>query len=316
MFSSSIHNLPTINDFESAHELFTKTPKPVTRKGQWNDNQRPLKDTRAHHYRLEQGRGGEYYDVVLCSTAMARFYAPTPDGRRVMYTSHGSNMSKQFMRSVTRHSTLMHMDTTDGRTVAVPVPTKDCIHEDGREFSASLWFDNSPHKRLVTEQSAHTPMYTHKVGKSDKETREHIKALCEPYITLACLRLPEFASNTGIDQDLLIPFKGGVEVAYAQLEAIRLIANGGVVPQDRINEFMWLAEKVYDYEATKVSAKLRGFHGDDYIAQHVTEKVLADGLWRVIVRETPQLRRKSEAAPLPQFMNIRDFPRTTATPFA
>ena len=96
MFSSSIHNLPTINDFESAHEWFTKTPKPVTRKGQWNDNQRPLKDTRSWHYRIEQGRGGDYYDVMLYTTAMARFYAPTPDGRRVMYTAHNSNTSKQF----------------------------------------------------------------------------------------------------------------------------------------------------------------------------------------------------------------------------
>ena len=311
MFSSSIHNLPTINDFESAHEHFTQTPKPVTRKGQWNDNQRPLKDTRSHHYRIEQGRGGEYYDVMLYTTAMARFYAPTPDGRRVMYTSHGSNMSKQFMRCVTRHSTLMHMDTTDGRTVAVPVPAKDCIHEDGREFSASLWFDNSPHKRLVVEQSAHTPMYTHKVGKSDKETREHIKALCEPYITLACLRIHEWRRDEHVNEDLLRPFKGGVELLFGQREAVRRMTQGKPLSQEHINAFMRAVEYVYDYEATKLYYKAH-YNSE----QPVTEKVLADGLWRVIVRETYELRRKSEAVPLPQFMNIMDFPRTTATPFA
>lgn len=315
MFSSSIHNLPTINDFESAHEWFTQTPKPVTRKGQWNDNHRPLKDTRSWHYRIEQGRDGEFYDVMLYTTAMARFYKPTPDGRRVMYTSHGSNMSKQFMRSVTRHSNLLHMDTTDRQTVAVPVSYKDSIYEAGHGFSASLWFDNSPHKRLVVEQSAHTPMYTHKAGKSDKEKREHIKALCEPYITLACLRLPEFANNMGIDQDLLIPFRGGVGVDWAQRDAIRCMTQGNALGQDYINKFMGLAEKVYDYEATKLSFK-QGPHTGDDIAQHITEKVLADGLWRVIVRETRALQRKSEAVPLPQFMNIMDYPKTAATPFA
>jgi len=311
MFSSSIYNLPTINDFESAHEWFTQTPKPFTRKGQWNDNQRPLKDTRSWHYRIEQGRGGEYYDVMLYTTAMARFYAPTPDGRRVMYTSHNSNTSKQFMRNVTRHSTLMHMDTTDNQTVAVPVPAKDCIHEDGREFSASLWFDNSPRKRLVVEQSAHTPMYTHKVGKSDKETRNHIKALCEPYITLACMRMGDWRRIEFIDEDMLIPFRGGVDVTWAQRDALRCMTQGSALGQDYINAFMTLAEKVYDYEATKLYYKAE--HNSE---QPVTEKVLADGLWRVIVRETYALKRKSAAVPLPQFMNIMDFPRTTATPFA
>jgi hypothetical protein len=310
MFSST-QNLPTINDFESAHEHFTKTPKPVTRKGQWNDNQRPLKDTRSHHYRIEQGRGGEYYDVVLYTTAMARFYAPTPDGRRVMYTAHNSNTSKQFMRNVTRHSTLMHMDTTDNQTVAVPVSYKDSIYEDGHGFSASLWFDNSPHKRLVVEQSAHTPMYTHKVGKSDKETRNHIRALCEPYITLACLRMGDWRRMEYVDEDLLTPFRVGVGVTWAQRDAIRCMTQGNDLEQVSINTFMALAEKVYDYEATKL------YYKANYDSEKpVTEKVLADGLWRVIVRETYALQRKSEAVPLPQFMNIMNFPRTTATPFA
>lgn len=311
MFSSSIHHLPTINDFESAHEFFNKTPKPVTRNGQWLDNQRPLKDTRSHHYRIEQGRGGEYYDVVLYTTAMARFYAPTPDGRRVMYTAHNSNTSKQFMRNVTRHSTLMHMDTTDNQTVAVPVSYKDSIYEAGHGFSASLWFDNSPHKRLVVEQSAHTSMYTHKVGKSDKETRAHIKGLCEPYITLACLRMGDWRRMEYVNEDLLKPFKGGVEVGYVHRDAIRLMTRGEEVPQGHINNFMELAERVYDYEATKLYYKAE--HNSE---QPVTEKVLADGLWRVIVRETYELRRRSEAVALPQFMNILHFPRTTATPFA
>jgi len=310
MFSST-QNLPTINDFESAHEWFTKTPKPVTRKGQWNDNQRPLKDTRSWHYRIEQGRGGEYYDVVLYTTAMARFYAPTPDGRRVMYTAHNSNTSKQFMRNVTRHSTLMHMDTTDNQTVAVPVSYKDCIYEDGHGFSASLWFDNSPHKRLVVEQSAHTPMYTHKVGKSDKETRNHIKALCEPYITLACLRMGDWRRDEYVNQDLIEPFRGGVNTLFSEREAIRRMTEGKELGQEFINAFMKLAEKVYDYEATKL------YYKANYDSEKpVTEKVLADGLWRVIVRETYALKRKSAAWPLPQFMNIMAFPRTTATPFA
>lgn len=314
MFSSKIHRLPSIDNYEAAHKWFTKTPKPVTRNGQWNDNQRPLKDTRSHHYRIEQGRGGDYYDVMLYTTAMARFYAPTPDGRRVMYTSHSSNTSKQFMSYVTHHSTFMRMDTTDRQTVAVPVPAKDCISEDGHEFSASLWLDTQG--RIDVAQSAHTPMYTHKTGPSDKALAKQIRERFEPYITLACLRTHGWRRDAYVNADLLEPFKGGVEVGYVHRTAIQRITgspHGGTpeVTQGDINAFMELAERVYDYEATKLYYKAH-YNPE----QPVTEKVLADGLWRVIVRETPQLRRKSVAVPLPQFMNVTDFPRTTATPFA
>ena len=316
MFASSIHQLPTINDFESAHEMFTKTPKPVTRNGQWSDNQRPLKDKRSWHYRIEQGRGGEYYDLCLYHTAMARFYAPTPEGRRVMYASYDSNTSKQFMHNVTRHTSLMHMDTTEGHTVAVPIPTRTSIHDGDRDFSASLWFDNSPHKRLDVTQSAHTPMYTHRVGPDDKALVQQVRERCEPYITLACLRIGDWRRDEYINEDLLAPFQGGVAASLAQKRAIEQITGftrGGAseVTQGDINAFMELAERVYDYEATKLYYKAR------YDSEKpVTEKVLADGLWRVIVRETLQLRRKSAAVPLPQFMAVGKFPKTTATPFA
>jgi len=311
MFSSSIHHLPSVGSYASAHAIFTKTAKPFTRSGQWHDNQRPLKDTRSHHYRLEQGPDAEYYDVMLYRTAMARFYAPTPEGRREMYISHDSNMSKQFMRSVTHHSNFMTMRSTDLLEVAVPIPNMHTIHDKGTGFSASLWFD--PLNRLDVDKSAHTPMFTHRTNPADKALVQQVRERCEPYITLACMRLPEFASNMFINQELLVPFKGGVEVLFSGRMAIRRMTDGDEVGQEFINAFMTLAEKVYDYEATKLSFKQGALTGDD-IAQHVTEKVLADGLWRVIVRETPQLRRKSEAVPLPQFMAAGKYPKTTATP--
>lgn len=314
MFASSIHLLPTINDFESAHEWFTKTPKPVTRNGQWNDNQRPLKDKRSHHYRIEQGRGGEYYDVMLYTTAMARFYAPTPEGRRVLYTSHSSNTSKQFMNSVTRHSTLMSKLSTDKLIVTVPIPAKDCVSEGGHEFSASLWLDTQG--RIDVAQSVHTPMYTHKTGPGDKDLVQHVRERCEPYITLACMRMGDWRRDEYVNEDLLVPFKGGVAVGDTHRTAIEQITGFtrlgmSEVTQNNINAFMELAERVYDYEATKLYYKAH-YNPD----KPVTEKVLADGLWRVIVRETYQLRRKSVAVPLPQFMAVGKFPRTTATPFA
>jgi hypothetical protein len=311
MFSSSVHLLPTIRNYDDADRWFNKTPKPVTRKGQWNDNQRPLKDKRSWHYRIEQGRDGEFYDVCLYHTVMARFYKPTPEGRRVMYAAHPSNLSKQFMGNVTWHSHFQTRLTTTNEIVAVPVANRDSIIDGRTPFSASLWF--SPSDKLDIAQSAHTPHYVHRMNADDKALRVQARANAEPMITLACLRMAEFDAAATYDGDQLQPFTGGVNLDYNMGVALNLIV---LSPQDMrekdAHHFMKLAERVYDYEATKlaVAAPL----GES--PERVSEKVLADGLWRVIKRAVAPLQRKSHAVELPQFMNAEFFPRNTATTHA
>lgn len=310
-FSPAINVLPTIDDYESADAWFNKKAQPSTRSGVWRSNQRPLKDARAYHYRLEQHRDGEFYDVCLYHTVMARFYKPTPEGRRVMYTSHSSNTSKLFMRNVTRHSHLLTKTTTDREVVAVPIPSYNTIHDTLHSFSASLWLDTQG--RVDVAKSAHTPMYKRKVGESDKETRAHIRELCDPYITLACLRINDFRLTEHINLVKLEPFTGGVQTNYTTREALQRMTQGKRLDQNRINDFMGLAENVYDYEASRLHYKAKDGSDSD---KDVTESILADGLWRVIVRETAALRKRSVAIELPQFMNVDKFPRTTATPYA
>ena len=315
MFSTSIHTLPSISNWTSAHNTFNLAKKPVTRKGQWRDNQRPLKDIRSHHYRIERGNDGEYYDVVLHQTVMARFYAPTPDGSNRLYTGHPSNMSKQFMRHVLGVAHHNEWHTSDGRRVVVPIANRDSFTDKGTTFSANLWFANCG--RLDVAKSAHTPHYTHRMSPDDKATHKEARANMEPYITLACMRIPEFLERVNIDFDLLEPFKG-VEVGFANRTALDNIAAGSFAPltaeeqQKHIHAFMVLAERVYGYEATKAADK----YPNDHISEHVTEKVLADALWRIAKRECSFLKRKSAAFLLTQFMDVGEYPRTTAKPYA
>ena len=311
MFSSSVHQLPTISNYDDADRWFHNTKQPNGRRGQWTSNKRPLKDTRSWHYRIEQGCDGEFYDVCLYSTVMARFYKPTPKGRRVMFAAHPSNLSKQFMHSVTRHAHYMDMLTTTNEVVAVPVANRDSLNDGRTPFSASLWF--SPSDKLDIARSAHTPHYVHRTNDDDKALRVQARANAEPMITLACLRLAEFEAAATFDEDQLEPFRGGVKLSYEMGVALNLIV---MSPQDMrekdAHHFMELAERVYDYEATKlaVAAPL----GES--PERVSEKVLADGLWRVIKRAVAPLQRKSHAVELPQFMNADRFPRSTATTHA
>jgi hypothetical protein len=310
MFSTSIRNLPSIASWEAAHSTFNNTKKPVTRNGAWCDSQRPLKDSRSHHYRIERGNDGEYYDVCLHQTVMARYYKPTAEGRHVLYTGHPSNMSKQFMRHVLNVRHYNERTTTDGRRVAVPIAHKRYLIDKGAEFSTKLWLVD---RHLIdVDKSVHTPHYTHRMSADDKATHKQTRANMEPYVTLACMRIPEFLERVNIDYDLLEPFKG-VEINWSDRRVLERIAQGMPdIPQAEINEFMDLAENLYDYEATKAADK----YPNDHISEHVTEKVLADALWRITKRECSFLKRKSAAIPLPQFMDVGKYPRTTASPYA
>jgi hypothetical protein len=320
MFSSSIHTLPSIETWEAAHSTFNNTPRPKGPRStqKWNDNQRPLKDNRSWHYRIERINEGEYYDVILHSTVMARYYKPTADGRRVLYTGHPSNMSKQFMRHVlnVRHQNTWM--TTDGRTVAVPIANRDSIPDKGSSFSADLWLVK--HEvlyglRLDVAKSSHTTHYVKRMSPDDKAAHKQARANMENLITLACMRIPEFLGRVYLDYDLLEPFQG-VDVGYAERAALDALASGHFAvlkpeSQERhITEFMRLAEDVFDYEAVKVAER----YPNESILEHVTEKTLADALWRIAKRECSTLKRKSDAIQLAPFMDVKDFPNT-ATPY-
>ena len=323
MFSSSIHTLPNVTTWESAHNTFNNTPRPKGPRSNsvWDDNQRPLKDNRSWHYRIEQHNGGECYDVCLHQTVMARYYKPTADGRRVLYTGHPSNMSKQFMRHVLNVRHQNTWTTTDGRTVAVPIANRDSIPDKGSSFSADLWLVK--HEvlyglRLDVAKSSHTTHYVKRMSPDDKATHKRARANMENLITLACMRIPEFFGRVYLDYDLLEPFQG-VDVGYAERAALDSLASGqfaALKPESQerhIAEFMRLAEDVFDYEATKAAAK----NTTDTlaaIAEQVTEKTLADALWRIAKRECSTLKRKSDAIQLAPFMDVKDFPNT-ATPY-
>ena len=267
MFSSSIHTLPSIETWEAAHSTFNNTKQP---RSKWADNQRPLKDNRSYHYRIERINGGEHYDVILHSTVMARYYKPTADGRRVLYTGHPSNMSKQFMHHVlnVRHQNIRM--TTDGRTVAVPIANRDSIPDKGSSFSADLWFATQTgihvSKRIDVAKSSHTTHYVKRMSPDDKAAHKRARANMENLITLACMRIPEFFGRVYLDYDLLEPFQG-VDVDYAERAALDVLASGQfdvLKPESQerhIAEFMRLAEDVFDYEATKAAEKHHGHLG-------------------------------------------------------
>lgn len=159
-----------IRHHEDAERHFKQMALPKSKSKYWEDHQRPLDDKRKHHYRLEQGDG--YYDVVLYSTIMVRYYAPDKRGfSRVCYTYDERQTSTKFMWQVLGNwHNYRECRTTHGCSVEVPL------------YYGSLGTDLmfAPDGNLVIGESHHREVYTHVMSDTIKEWRATVrKQLCK-----------------------------------------------------------------------------------------------------------------------------------------
>jgi hypothetical protein len=97
--------------------------KPLgTRAKAWYENMRPLDNLRKPHMYVLRGK--DYYDVVLYSTSMARYYKPeqigTSEQREVWYNVHGSQSSSSFQWDVLGFGAANYTrKTTHGKEVLI-----------------------------------------------------------------------------------------------------------------------------------------------------------------------------------------------------
>ena len=148
MFGSDCRHCFSVPTYEAALKHWQRTPLP--RGTKWEPHQRPLDDSRKHHYRLEMGAGGEYFDAVLYGTRMMRVHKPTPDGRRVQYTWRSTNTSDAFLWQVCHVGKVLSLRTTDGRDVQVPIGTT--------ELGTDIWFTDLNSHTIDVSRSRHEPI--------------------------------------------------------------------------------------------------------------------------------------------------------------
>lgn len=171
---SNTSGLKRVRHYEEAHRYFTQTAKP-RRKG-WSDNERPLGTAAQHHYRIVQGDEGRYYDVILYSTTMARFYAPNSAGEtRICYNGDGRPTSTQFMARVLWINAVQTYKDTEGIERYVPIGSQ-------RRFSTDLWFNAEG--QLLVKCSTHAPIVSLHASKSLSEWKADLKRKLDPVICL------------------------------------------------------------------------------------------------------------------------------------
>ena len=184
---SNTSGLKRVRHYEEAHRYFTQTAKP--RQRDWADNERPLGTNRQHHYRIEQSREthrgddgnavcveGRYYDVILYSTTMARFYAPNSAGEtRICYNGDSRPTSTQFMARVLWINAVQTYKDTEGIERYVPIGSQ-------RSFSTDLWFNAEG--QLLVKCSTHAPIVSLHASKSLSEWKADLKRKLDPLICL------------------------------------------------------------------------------------------------------------------------------------
>lgn len=326
MFSNSVQSLPTIDSYEAAQAYFDKTKKPPRAKA-WQDNQRPLRNTRLHHYRIEhhtQADGQEWYDVVLYRTPMARYYKPEGSRRRVLLNGHNSNLSNQFRWSVLRYGRRFNTQAVfEGMeyTAIVPIHTRNDIRDKDDMFCVDLWFDDY---LLDVKASQHTRHYTRKSSDEDKQQRKDVKQAMQSVLFMAAMRLPELERAVEISENYVYAFSNEATPNTDERFAMQCFVDGDF-NQDVLDTFIHTtAQKAYNSlvsHRAKKEGKLRS-ERDRYtwvnyqrqpsgieqatvsdLEQRVTEKELEARLWDIVKRNT-SLCTQSEAVELPQFADV------------
>jgi len=252
--------------------LATFAMRGAVRSSKWQPNERPLDPKPVSHHRLIQGSNeyGNYFDIKLYQTIMARFYEPkVEDGKRVerrLYMGHASQTSRQFMSHTLRVECGVNSLWSDGvhadeRTI-MPIYTKHFMVDGDNDTPFSLdavYVDGV----LDTAQSEHTPHYRLVADKDVRQFKQRVAAHFEPYIMLAQMRMPEFKAECKLDYRLGQAF-GGEGFNRAYYMAIQEMWESPEPRQQDIDVFFEMCQKAYDVIASKRGTKQADFNIKGY----------------------------------------------------
>ena len=202
----NINNVKRICGYNQAARYFEETKKP--RSAKWSDDERPLYNTRSHHYRIIKGNdnGVPFYDLVLYSTSMIRYYEPdASNNHRVLVRGHYSAASGNFLwhHGFARGKTLECVDGY-GNVRAGKLLLNHATHNAEKygvpyNWSADLLFLGDPtdaHPACIDlTRSRHIPGYKAASSDDDKARRKALRNTVDHWIELLGYRLDEYLNT-------------------------------------------------------------------------------------------------------------------------
>jgi hypothetical protein len=307
--------IKSLDTYARADDWFNERKQ--VRSKAWSVHERPTApkgtDQRG---RLIRHPDGEYYDISLYKTTMARLFKPEViNGQRIerrYYLGHASPLSYQFMSDALwlRPVNRVHVK---GEKRVLPIYTRAMPDSD---FSAELVYVDD---ELDLEQSKHTRHFRRVSTTEDKARRAEVAKRFESYIMLAQMRLPEFEASAVLSARSGAPFGGDSSGKHKHSVALPRIFEGNPDPAST-NEFFEMCQMVYTTMASK-----RGYDQSGFYLGHSWQKNTPDPASKLEKPITPdEFRRgllsrintamdvdkKSGQEEIPQFVVESEYPRS------
>jgi hypothetical protein len=245
-FRKQTMQVKSLDTYTKADNWFNERKQ--VRSKAWSIHERPTApkgtDQRG---RLIRHPDGEYYDIMLYTTTMARLFKPEViDGKRVErrnYLGYASPLSYQFMSDALwlRPVNRVHVK---GEKRILPIYTRAMP---GSDFSAELTYVDDV---LDVVRSCHTRHFRRVSTTEDKARRAEVAKRFEPYIMLAQMRLPEFEASAVLSARSGAPFGGDSSSKHKYSVALPRLFEGNPDPAST-NEFFDMCQMVYTTMASK-----------------------------------------------------------------
>jgi hypothetical protein len=316
MYGNTTRALPWVRNYAEAQSVFNH--RGAVRSKRWVENERPLYKT-YYHYRVAKYE--DFFDVVLYSTVMARYYAPTMvDGKqheRRLFMGDNSITSKDFMHYVLGKDSWRRVENSQRGEVIAPVYNKSFMRNGDERFSADFMYVDGV---LDTTKSSHTSHYRMVSGNEDKAARAEVLKKFDNYLMLAQMRLPEFAAEVTLSDSLGRPWGSGAVSEYDSRKCVGKIADDSATSND-IHEFFEMCQDAFNVLASKRAYKQRDFllsprwqstapvDGIEKLEKQITADEVRKAVSTRILKAL-ELNKKSIKQPIPQFVVEKDYPRS------
>ena len=206
MFAIQTHNMKYIRSFEHAEQYFNETKKP--RSVRWCDHQRPLRDTRSTHLRIDKGHynGVDCYDLVLYQTALVRYFRPNEQGERAVWLlNHYTKSSQKFLYASGWWNRKM-FKRDDGKDFQLQMSSQTSVATQlwGDHFTTKLVFNAN--KEVMVDKSVHVPFTRRMTSSNQRARRKEFLSSLGTIFDMLEMQYQSFVGDVMLDADHGRPF--------------------------------------------------------------------------------------------------------------
>lgn len=198
-FSINMHGTPQLTNWYAADGYFKDRKKPRT--SRWNENERPLRDTRSKHLALVSSftNGVQHYDLCLYQTPLIRYYKPSENGEQAVHLqNHWSISSRLFLDWHSWwHGKLLPHDGDDYFKLPISHEYGWANHFWGDNFTVRLVLD--ARSVVLRDRSAYVPVFRRSSSATMRARRKALKLKAQMILDMVEMQYDDIIDSVIVD---------------------------------------------------------------------------------------------------------------------